>query len=781
MHRLDSSFKQSKQDRQGRRRTRLLKRLGLLCALLVFGGVGSFVYFTYDQWSFEALDEELVRVEVPEDEAVIEVEQIATYVPAIVDLAGDPLVISIGGQGGAAPKTRKVERPPELAVENIAPVVTFLDDTMISSSKRFMTTLPSSQEDFMFFQSQRTLPRASSTSVVPVSLPEEQSTPVEEGSDIVDESAGWGESLGGSEQNVSDFEKTRVENTTSVAFMKREEERFKSTEEIFVKVLNNRSLFGLLIENRFDKEEADKATKLAEELFELKELESGYVVAMRAVRGGKEQNVLRIGQLSIYSKDKYLGTLVRSDDGQLSSGADPWVRDDLFNYTGIEETAQADRKYRLLDAIYSTAVRNSVPTAVVGEAIMLLSRGNDLNEFANDDDRLVLIYVEKGRSAETEASKVLYAGIAGSRRNIECFVYKQKDTNNYTCVSEDGEEEEVSVVNGMVTPVNGVRTSSFGPRKHPVLKTVRLHAGVDWAAPTGTPIYAAFDGKISYVGDGGGYGNIVRISHPGGRETRYAHMSRFAAKSKSGAAVKAGDVIGFVGTTGLSTGPHLHFELRQGKTPIDPLGTSVTAVAGVSTGGKAIDTFVNSIIRIESAGNPRAKNPLSSASGLGQFINSTWMRMIKTYRPDLLGTMSRQQILNLRFEPTIARAMLYHLTRETGSFLRARGHTVTPGRLYLGHFLGPGDANRILRTAGGTPLNAVLSAGVMNANPFLRGWNVQKIQNWAERKMNRKGKKLKYVAAAPTVTKRKIRRISKEFVAYRKALQELIKSQAAVL
>ena len=485
--------------------------------------------------------------------------------------------------------------------------------------------------------------------------------------------------------------------------------------------------------------------------------------------------------MSIYSEDAYLGTLVRSDDGTLSTGADPWVRDDLFNYTGLEETAQADRKYRLLDAIYSTAVRNSVPTAVVGEAIMLLSRGNNLNEFTENDDRLVLIYVEKGRSVETEASKVLYAGITGSKRTIECFVYKQKDSNNYTCVSEDGEEEEVSVVNGMVTPVNGVRTSGFGPRKHPVLKTVRLHAGVDWAAPTGTPIYAAFDGTVSYVGDGGGYGNIVRISHPGGRETRYAHMSRFAAKSKSGAAVKAGDVIGFVGTTGLSTGPHLHFELRQGKTPIDPLGTTVTAIAGVSTGGKAIDKFVNSIIRIESAGNPRAKNPLSSASGLGQFINSTWMRMIKTYRPDLLGTMSRQQILNLRFEPTIARAMLYHLTRETGSFLRARGHTVTPGRLYLGHFLGPGDANRILRTAGGTPLNAVLSAGVMNANPFLRGWSVQKIQNWAERKMNRKGKKYTYTAAAPTVTKRKIRRISKQFVAYRKAIAELIKSQAAVL
>ncbi len=760
---------------------RLFRRLGALLTVLILLGGGGFFYLTYDQWSFEALDEELVRVEMPESEQVAEVVDIPTYVPAVVDLAGDPLVISIGAQDGSPSKAKKLERPPELVTENIAPVITFLDDTMISSSKRFMTTLPSSQEDFMFFQSQRNLPRSSAADTTPVSLPQVTVPSVGDGLAINDDSAGWGETLSGDEQEALEFEKTRVENTTSVAFMKREDERFKPSEEIFVKVLNDRSLFGLLIENGFDRDQSDKATKLAEELFKLKELKSGYVVAMRAIRRSASERVLGIGQLSIYSEDSYFGTLVLSDDGALVSGADPWVRDDLFNYTGIEETAQANRKYRLLDAIYSTAVRNSVPTAIVGEAIMLLSRGNNLNEFANDDDRLVLIYAEKGRSEDSETSKLLYAGVAGSKRTIDCFVYKTKSDGNYTCVSEESEEEEISVVNGMVTPVNGVKTSGFGPRKHPVLKTVRLHAGVDWAAPTGTPIYAAFNGKISYAGDGGGYGNVVRIAHSGGRETRYAHMSRFAKRTKAGVEVKAGEVIGFVGTTGLSTGPHLHFELRQGKTPVDPLATMVSAVAGVSTGGKAIDKFVNAIIRIESGGNPRAKNPLSTASGLGQFINSTWMRMIRTYRPDLLGTMSRQQILDLRFEPTIARAMLYHLTRETGSFLRARGHTVTPGRLYLGHFLGPGDANKILRTSGSLPLNAVLSAGVMNANPFLRGWTVQKIQNWAERKMAQKGKKLKYVAAAPTITKKKVRRLSKEFVAYRKAIQELIKSRAAVL
>ena len=96
------------------------------------------------------------------------------------------------------------------------------------------------------------------------------------------------------------------------------------------------------------------------------------------------------------------------------------------------------------------------------------------------------------------------------------------------------------------------------------MKTVRIHKGVDWAAPVGTPIFAAFDGEIVFQGDGGDYGNLVRIAHGNGRETRYAHMQRFALATGVGTAVKAGDVIGYIGTTGLSTGPHLHFEVHQG-------------------------------------------------------------------------------------------------------------------------------------------------------------------------------------------------------------------------
>ena len=140
--------------------------------------------------------------------------------------------------------------------------------------------------------------------------------------------------------------------------------------------------------------------------------------------------------------------------------------------------------------------------------------------------------------------------------------------------------------------------------------------------------------------------------------------------------MRAGDVIGFVGTTGRSTGPHLHFELRERGQSMDPFTAPPVGAAPIMTASasNAVESLVNQIIRVESAGNARAKNSRSSATGLGQFISSTWIRMMKTYRPDLASTMSREELLKLRFDPTLSREMVTNLAREGEAYLRARGH-----------------------------------------------------------------------------------------------------------
>jgi murein DD-endopeptidase MepM/ murein hydrolase activator NlpD len=132
------------------------------------------------------------------------------------------------------------------------------------------------------------------------------------------------------------------------------------------------------------------------------------------------------------------------------------------------------------------------------------------------------------------------------------------------------------VSSGMTWPVAGRITSYFGYRYHPILHFTRFHAGVDFGAAWGSPIVAAADGQVAAAGWAGGYGREVRIAHPGGLMTVYAHMSGIVAEP--GAYVHAGQLIGYVGSSGLSTGPHLHFEVRQGGVPVNPLGVRFASV-----------------------------------------------------------------------------------------------------------------------------------------------------------------------------------------------------------
>ena len=184
--------------------------------------------------------------------------------------------------------------------------------------------------------------------------------------------------------------------------------------------------------------------------------------------------------------------------------------------------------------------------------------------------------------------------------------------------------------------------------------------------------------------------------------------------------------------------------------------------AGAAT--SAVETLVDQIIHVESGGKTDAKNPLSSATGLGQFIESTWLRMMKQYRPDLAGSMSREELLALRNDPTLSREMVTALAREGEAYLRARGHQITAGRLYLCHFLGAAGADIVLSSPDDALVGDVMGAGVVSANPFLKGRSIAYVKEWAELKMNRKGgSSLPAVALTPP-----------EVLAYQKIIAGLI-------
>jgi murein DD-endopeptidase MepM/ murein hydrolase activator NlpD len=140
------------------------------------------------------------------------------------------------------------------------------------------------------------------------------------------------------------------------------------------------------------------------------------------------------------------------------------------------------------------------------------------------------------------------------------------------------------------TPIDGARVSSkFGMRRHPILGFSKMHAGMDFAAPTGTPIYAAGNGVIEEIGRKNGYGNYVRIKHNQQIATAYAHLSKFGGGMRRGGQVQQGDIIGYVGTTGRSTGPHLHYEVMRGGRQINPM--SIDLPTGVALEGSEMAAF----------------------------------------------------------------------------------------------------------------------------------------------------------------------------------------------
>lgn len=799
-HSIDTSFKRKREARLALRRRKLWRWFGVGLAAIVLAAAATGFYLTADYWSFGDEDEELQAVEGTEDVPA----DASVYVPAIIDLAGDPMWITLAPDADTSAKGHAVARPAELDQAGISPQIEVLSDVMLSASEKFMTTIPSTQEDFAFFQAQRqTAPKPAAAAPDQQPAPPAPAATDDQESDLNndlqqapddseapdgpapkadadDPEAGWGETVDQGEAALPAFKKTEIENNTTVATVASEYQRFEATEDTFVKILNDRSLDSVVLDAHFSTDDAKLAGEALKALFNRESLEPGYVVAMRGFRPTRDATTMSLMQVSVYARNVYVGTLTRNAGGAFVSGVDPWVREDLFNYSGASDEGGPKRQYRLLDAIYSTAARNKVPTSVIGEAIMYLSRGQDLDAFASEDQRLVLIYSQTPRGQSEISGRVLYVGVQGTQKSLDCYVFQQSD-GQFACVTGNDEVRSLAVTNGMVTPVSGVMTSTFGPRKHPILGTVRIHRGVDWAAPVGTPIMAAFDGEIAFQGDGGSYGNLVKISHPNGRETRYAHMQKFAIASGVGTKVKAGDVIGYIGTTGLSTGPHLHFELYQSGEAIDPLGTvtTVASYASGSSGGSgdaAVETLTDRIVHVESGGSARAKNPLSSATGAGQFITKTWIRMMNTYRPDLARSLSTADLLALRYDATLSREMVRNLAREGEAYLRARGHQITAGRLYLCHFLGMEGAAQVLAAPGSAQLSAVLGSAVIQANPFLTGKTASYVMDWAERKMGQRAPRIATDAGQQTTTTTEIRQTSPEFEKYKQALTALISS-----
>lgn len=219
-----------------------------------------------------------------------------------------------------------------------------------------------------------------------------------------------------------------------------------------------------------------------------------------------------------------------------------------------------------------------VPEEQGRQYVAVLGRAIPLANGLSVDDKFDLV-VE--RLSDGRLGQLLYVGLDRvARADVELM--KWTDGKHMIWVNADGVGGEGSSALGR--PVNGRMTSPFGERFHPILGYMRFHKGVDLAAAAGTPIVAAADGRVLSAGWAGGYGRAVTIAHAGGIETRYGHMSRLAAYA--GELVHRGEVIGYVGSSGLSTGPHLHFEVTRNGQAVNPLTAKLIAGPGHLEGEK---------------------------------------------------------------------------------------------------------------------------------------------------------------------------------------------------
>ena len=219
-----------------------------------------------------------------------------------------------------------------------------------------------------------------------------------------------------------------------------------------------------------------------------------------------------------------------------------------------------------------------VPHPALAEMLRAFSWDVNFQHDIKAGDRFALLieqsWTEDGRPVD--GGRVLWAELTtgGGKEAFAIYRFQPRGGADFF-YSRDGE----SVIKALLrTPLNLSRISSgFGMRRHPLLGFTRLHAGIDFAAPTGTPVLAAGDGRIVEAGVNGGYGRWVKIRHDNGLATGYAHLSRIAPGVRRSARIRQGQVIGFVGSTGLSTGPHLHFELHRNDRPVNPLDVAKTS------------------------------------------------------------------------------------------------------------------------------------------------------------------------------------------------------------
>ncbi len=256
---------------------------------------------------------------------------------------------------------------------------------------------------------------------------------------------------------------------------------------------------------------------------------------------------------------------------------------------------------RLYQSVYETALRNKVPPAVIEDMVRIYSYDVDFQRKVQPGDSFDVFFAGEDEGSTTEKNEVLFASLTVGGETKKYYRFQTPDDSVVDYYDETGKSAKKFLVRKPVN--NAIMRSGFGSRRHPILGYVKMHTGVDWATPYGTPIFASGNGVVEVAGWEGGYGKYVKLKHNNGYETAYGHMSAFAKGLEPGKRVRQGQVIGFVGSTGQSTGAHVHYEILVNGRFVDPM--RIKLPRGRSLDGPMIAGFEKERDRLDGMMNTR--------------------------------------------------------------------------------------------------------------------------------------------------------------------------------
>ena len=290
-------------------------------------------------------------------------------------------------------------------------------------------------------------------------------------------------------------------------------------------------------------------------------------VLLAPVLGGQRLQPIRV----IVASDTSIDAVVAlSDSGKYVAVDVRNVGTDVADNSEDNNDENDTSGVTLYQSVYETALRNQIPRPIIEDLVRIYSYDIDFQRKVQPGDSFEVLYAGEDETPVADSrNDVLFAALTVSGETKKFYRFQSPDDGIVDYYDESGKSAKKFLVRKPV--MAGIMRSGFGIRRHPILGYTKMHTGVDWAAPTGMPVYASGNGTIEKEGWESGYGKYIRIRHNNGYETAYGHLSAFARGIEEGKRVRQGQVIGFVGSTGLSTGSHLHYEILVNGRFVDPM------------------------------------------------------------------------------------------------------------------------------------------------------------------------------------------------------------------